>query len=287
MKSGIYGTKFLNYTKSLLFTLLIIVIVFWSSGPIFVAIASSFKSNKDIFTYKPVIIFKPVLENYIKLVSDWPVFFKALRNSIVATGLSILTVLLLALPAAYSFSRRYCRGFKSVSLFLIIVRMFPPIVITIPLYPIFRSLGLIDTPWALILVFTAFQLSISVMLLKAFIDSVPIELEEQASIDGCTGISTFFKIILPLLWPGIIAIIIFVAIFSWNDFTFSFLLTGVKAKTAPVVIGEMQGLLGTGSTMTWGMMFAASTIQFLPMLIFIWLTQKKLIGGYMLGSVKG
>jgi multiple sugar transport system permease protein len=125
------------------------------------------------------------------------------------------------------------------------------------------------------------------MLLKAFIDSVPIELEEQASIDGCTGISTFFKIILPLLWPGIIAIIIFVAIFSWNDFTFSFLLTGVKAKTAPVVIGEMQGLLGTGSTMTWGMMFAASTIQFLPMLIFIWLTQKKLIGGYMLGSVKG
>ena len=287
MKSGIIGIKCRNYTKSLLFTLLIIVIVFWSSGPIFVAIASSFKSNKDIFTYKPVIIFKPVLENYIKLVSDWPVFFKALRNSIVATGLSILTVLLLALPAAYSFSRRYCRGFKSVSLFLIIVRMFPPIVITIPLYPIFRSLGLIDTPWALILVFTAFQLSISVMLLKAFIDSVPIELEEQASIDGCTGISTFFKIILPLLWPGIIAIIIFVAIFSWNDFTFSFLLTGVKAKTAPVVIGEMQGLLGTGSTMTWGMMFAASAIQFLPMLIFIWLTQKKLIGGYMLGSVKG
>lgn len=287
MKSRIAGTRRINYFKTTLFTLLVMIIVCWSFGPILVAIVSSFKSNKDIFTYKPVIIFKPIFDNYLKLVSDWPVFFKALRNSVVTTGLSILTVLLLALPAAYSFSRRYHKGFKTVSLFLIIVRMFPPIVITIPLYPIFRSLGIIDTPWALILVYTSFQLSISVMLLKAFIDSVPIELDEQAAIDGCTGIATFVRIIFPLLWPGIIAIVIFVAIFSWNDFTFSFLLTGVKAKTAPVVIGEMQGLLGTGSTLTWGMMFAASTIQFLPMLIFIWLTQRKLIGGYMLGSVKG
>jgi multiple sugar transport system permease protein len=124
------------------------------------------------------------------------------------------------------------------------------------------------------------------MLLKTFIDGIGPEIEEQAWIDGCTRSQGFVRILLPLLAPGIIAAVIFVCVFAWNDFVFAFLLTGTRTKTAPVMISELLGGIGEGVT-EWNTVFAAATIQIVPILVFIWLIQKRLVSGFTLGSVKG
>jgi multiple sugar transport system permease protein len=258
----------------------------WSFGPIFMILLYSFKMDKDIFTYVPRIISEPVLDNYLALIQDWPEYFKSLQVSVLVTLASVVSSVLLSLPAAYAYSRLPSRRLAGTALFLVGVRMLPPIIITIPLYPILRTLGIIDTPLSLVLVYTAFQVSLSVMLLKTFIDGISIEIEEQALIDGCSRLGSFVRVVLPLMAPGIIAVSISVAIFVWNDFVFAFLLTGTRAKTAPIMIAEMRGMVGQGA-INWGTVFAGASIQLAPIMFFIWLVQKRLIGGYTLGAVKG
>lgn len=264
----------------------LLMVVIWSSGPIFLTVLSSFKMPRDIFSYVPRLLFRPVLYNYRDLITAWPSFWAALRNSAIVSLGSALLVVMLSAPAAYSYSRLKARGLSLTALFLIAVRMFPPIVITIPLYPLFRRLNLTDTPLVLIIVYATFMVSLSVWIMKSFMDSVPIELEEAAWIDGCSRIQGFLRIMFPLIAPGIIATIIFVLLFAWNDFMFAFLFTSTKAKTAPVLITEMLGAVGEGG-IDWGTVFAAATIQLVPILIFMWMIQKYLLRGMTIGAVKG
>jgi multiple sugar transport system permease protein len=258
---------------------LLALIVVWSFGPILVALLSSFKHQRDIFTYVPTVIFTPTLENYRALVTNWPGFWRSLGVSLVTTIGAATVVVLASLPAAYAYSRMISGRLAISALFLIAVRMFPPIIITIPLFPLFTEIGLIDTPIAIILVYAAFQVSMSVLLLKVFLDAVPRDIDEAAMLDGATRLQTFAYITLPQILPGIAAAIIFVTLFAWNDFLFAFLLTGTNAKTAPVQIGEMLGAVGEGSA-TWGTIFAASTVQLAPILAFVWLIQKSLLRGF-------
>lgn len=262
------------------------VCVMWSFTPIMIIILSSLKIDRDIFTYRPVLFFAPVLDNYKTLLFKWPSFWKALSSSISVTLISILVVTLLALPAAYAYSRLPSRRLSKTALLLIVVRMFPPIVITIPLFPVFNALGITDTIFSLVPLYAAFTISLSVLLLKSFIDSVPKELDEAAWIDGCGRLKSFFLIIIPVIAPGIIASVIFTFLFAWNDFVFAFLFTGTHMKTTPVIISEMLGMIGEGPV-EWGTIFAASTVQLIPALTFIWLVQKKLLAGFTMGAVKG
>jgi len=264
----------------------LLLITIWCFGPILIILFSSFKPEKEIFTYVPHLLFHPVIDNYTALIRDWPSFWIALKNSlIVVTGSSAL-VILASLPAAYSYSRMKAKGLSVTALFIIAVRMFPPIVITIPLYPLFQRFGLIDTPLALILVYSAFQVSLSTWILKSFIDSVPRELEEAAWVDGCTRSQSFVRIVMPVIAPGLVAATIFVCLFAWNDFMFALLFTGTNAKTTPVLISEMLGAVGEGG-INWGTVFAAASIQLLPILTFIWIIQKRLVQGMTIGAVKG
>lgn len=264
----------------------LIVAVILSFGPIVMIVLSSFKLERDIFTFVPRLISTPTLNNYRALIEDWPEFFRSLGTSGFVTLATSALVVILSLPAAYSYSRLRARGMSATSVFLIAVRMFPPIIITIPLYPVFRALYITDTPISLILVYAAFQVSMSVMLLKAFIDGISTEIEEQAQIDGCSRAQAFIRVVLPLMAPGVIAVIIFVSMFVWNDFVFAFLLTGTQTRTAPIVIAEMRGLIGQGA-INWGTIFAAATVQLVPILAFIWIVQKRLVGGFAIGAVKG
>jgi multiple sugar transport system permease protein len=163
--------------------------------------------------------------------------------------------------------------------------MFPPIIITIPLFPLFTNMGLIDTPITLIFVYATFMVSMSVLLLKSFIDNVPKELEEAAWLDGCGRVHGFIRIMAPNIIPGIIASIIFVTLFAWNDFMFALIFTGTKAKTAPVVVAELLGSIGIWNV-DWGMVFAAATMQLFPMLVFVWIIQKPLLRGFTTGMMK-
>lgn len=260
-------------------TVLLMLIVFWSFGPILVAIVSSFKHSRDIFTYAPTVIFEPTLDNYAALLGQWSTFWKAMGNSVIVTVGSALVVVVASIPAAYAYSRMARPAFALSALFLIAIRMFPPIIVTIPLFPMLTRLGLTDTPIALIFVYSAFMVSISVLLLKNFLDAVPREIDEAAMLDGATRVQTFIRITLPQIAPGIAASVIFVTLFAWNDFTFAFILAGTGAKTGPVILTEMMGAVGEGAA-TWGIIFAASVAQLAPILLFIWLIQKPLLRGF-------
>jgi multiple sugar transport system permease protein len=262
-----------------------LLMVFISFGPILVVILSAFKLEKEIFTFVPQLFFKPIIGNFRELITKWPDFFKSLKNSLLITlGTSVLT-LLLCIPAAYAYSRLTSKKLTKSALLLIIVRMFPPIITTIPLYPILNKIGMLDTHIVLIMIYTAFQISMSVMIFKTYIDSIPIELEEQAQIDGCSRFKAFRKIMMPLLAPGTVTALIYIILFSWNDFDFAYLMTGTATVTGSVKIAELLGIIGQGA-MQWGTIFAASTIQMLPVLIIIWILQRGIIEGYKIGAVK-
>jgi multiple sugar transport system permease protein len=127
---------------------------------------------------------------------------------------------------------------------------------------------------------------LSTFILKTFIDGVPREIEEAASIDGCGGGSRFVRVVLPLILPGVVTVAIFVTLFAWNDYMFGLILTTTRTQTAPVVLADMLAGIGEG-TATWGQVFAAATIQMLPVVVFTWLVQRQMLSAGLGGAVKG
>ncbi len=260
------------------------LVVAWSLFPIALIVLASFKPTATIFDLPPRFLFRPRLENYALLVEKWPDFFHNLGNSIIITfGATLLTVAVSTI-AGYVYSRYRGRLLTLSAFFMVFIRMFPPIVITLPLFPAMNALGLMDTHLLLILLYATFFVSLSTWIMKAFIDQIPRELEEAAFVDGATLTQTLVRVTLPLSAHGMIASAVFVFVFSWNEFLFAFIFTTTRAKTAPLVISEM---LGSVTGVDWGAVFAAATIQLVPILIFVILIQKYLVAGLTAGAIKG
>lgn len=256
----------------------------WSLAPILLVVSASFKPGKDIFAVPPRLLFAPTLANYTELFRLWPEFTRTLWNSLFITlGATVLTVLASAL-AGWVYSRRRGRVLTASAFFMVLVRMFPPIVITLPLFPVVNALKLNDTHFVLVILYSAFFVSLGTWIMKAFIDQVPRELEEAAAVDGATLWQMLRRVVLPLAVPGMTAAAVFVFIFAWNEFLFAFVFTTTKAKTAPLIISEM---LGSATGVDWGAVFAAATIQLLPIIVFVTLLQRHLIAGLTAGATKG
>lgn len=265
------------------YTLLGFFVVF-AVFPILYIILNSFKDPLSLWSYPPKIFSKVTLENYLHLTKESPRLFHSLKNSIIITFSSLLLTLILSFASAFAFSRYKSKFLQVQGLFLIIIRMFPPIVITIPLYPVLVSIGLIDNLFTLIVINCAFSISLATWMMKTFVDDVPIELEESAMIDGCSKLNAFLKITLPLAAPGIAAVAIFVAVGIWNEYTFAYIFSSSVAITAPVVIATVRAdVMGVN----WGALFAACVIQLMPMLILVMIVQKYLIKGIKTGAIKG
>lgn len=277
--------KLINKRKGirlLQFLLLLIIIVF-AVFPVFLIFLNSLKDPLDLWTYPPKLFSRLSFDNFIHLFQDNKRFISSLYNSIIVTAGALILTLLIAFPIAFSFSRYKSRFLRFPALFLLLMRMFPPIVITIPLYPFFRKLGLIDNHLSLILINTAFSLSLAVFMMKTFIDEIPIELEESAMVEGCTKWQAFVKVTLPLVLAGVTAIAIFVAIGVWNEYTFAYIFTSNSAVTAPVVITTIKSdVMGVN----WGALFASCVLHLLPMLIMVIVIHKYLIKGIASGAIK-
>ena len=265
-------------------TFVIGLLYLWSLVPVAFVVLSSFKSTPDIFAYPPKLIFTPTFENYVALVERWPDFLGTLKNSaivaVIATALTVGSSLL----AGYVYSRYRHKALAATAVFMIGIRLLPPIVITLPLFPVAGTLGLNDTYLVLILLYSAFFVSLGSLILKTFIDSIPKELDESAMIDGAGEWQILFRMILPLALQGMVAIAVFVFVYAWNEYLFAFIFTTSAAKTAPIIISEMMGSL-TG--VEWGPLFAAATVQLLPVLLFVILAQRFLVAGLTAGAVKG
>ena len=260
------------------------VLLLWSGFPIAMVILSSFKQPKNIFDYPPQFLFKPTLNNYFELSKEWPEYAMTLVNSLIITLGAVLLTVSLSFIAGYAYSRFRSKAITFSAFFLLVMRMVPPIVITIPLYPVFSALGLFDKHITLIVLYSVFFLSLGTFLMKAFIDQLPVELDESAFIDGASRLQILLRIILPLSANGLMATATFVLIFSWKEYMYALLFTTSSAKTAPLIISEM---LSSVVGVSWGPVFAAATLQLIPVLVYLLVAQGVLAKGMMVGSVKG
>jgi multiple sugar transport system permease protein len=265
-------------------TLMFALLMLWSVFPIAFIVSASFKRQNEIFVYPPTFIFWPTLDNYVKLWHEWDAFFVTLQSSlIVSVGATVLAALVSFL-AGFAYSRYASRGLAASALYMVAIRVLPPIVVTLPLFPIVDALGLSDTHIVLIILYATFWVSLFTMIMKTFIDEVPRELDEAAYMDGASEVQTLFRVIFPLTLQGMAAGAIFVFVFSWNEFLFAMIFTTQHAKTAPLIISEVMGAVdGT----EWGVLFAGVTLQLLPVLLLVTLAQRLLIAGLTAGSVKG
>jgi ABC-type glycerol-3-phosphate transport system permease component len=237
----------------------------------------------DIFALPPVLAFKPTFENYTGLLqSQNPPFLKDFINSlIVALGSTVISLVLGSL-AAYGFSRYQIKGGGFALGWILSLRFFPVVAMTIPIYVLFKLIGLLDKHIPLILVYCIFNISFTVWFLKGFFDEIPASLEEAARLDGYPPFQVFLKVALPLVVPGIMTAAIFCLIQSLNEFLIALSLTQRAAETAPVGLAKLQTAVGPD----WGKMSAASTIMMLPVLIFTILVRNELIRGMSFGRLK-
>lgn len=265
-------------------TVAVALIVVWSAFPIAFIALSSFKPGRDIFAVPPKFVFTPTFAHYANLWERWGSFFEGLWNSLIVTvGAALLAVAASSL-AGFAYSR-YRSGWLSGSIFfLICIRLIPPIVVTLPLFPIVNWLGLNDTHLILIVLYATFSVSLGTVLMRTFIDQIPRDLDEAAIIDGAGPLTVLYKIILPLTAPGMLAVAVFVVVYAWNEFLFAFIFTATKAKTAPFVLSEM---ISSVDGVDWGVLFAASTVQLLPVLLFVIFMNRFLVAGLTAGATKG
>lgn len=260
------------------------LILIWSLVPILFIVVSSVKPSNAIFAVPPRFFFEPTFAHYVSLWVHWRPFFGGLLNSLVVTaGATILAVVASAL-AGFAYSRYRGRRMASSAAFLVITRLIPPIVLTLPLFPIVNWLGIEDTRLALVLLYATFFVSLGSLLMRAFIDQIPREIDQAAMIDGAGRLTMLWRIILPLAGPGMLAVGVFVIVFAWNEFIFAFVFTSTNARTAPLVLSQMTSSF---DGVHWGVLFAAATVQLLPVLIFVVLTQKVLVAGLTTGATKG
>jgi multiple sugar transport system permease protein len=265
-------------------TAAVAAILLWSLFPIGFMVLSSLKPAREIFAVPPSFAFAPTMEHYLALASRWPDFFRGLGNSlIVATGATLLTVLVSTM-AGYAYSRFRSPAMTRSASFLVAVRLLPPVVLVLPLFPLVNRLGLGDTHIVLIVLYATFFVSLGTLLMRAFIDKIPVELDEAALVDGAGRAAVAIRIVAPLALPGMLALSVFTIVFAWNEFLFAFVFASTRAKTAPLIVSEM---LGSFDGVDWGVLFAAATIQLLPILAFVCAMQRYLVAGLTSGATKG
>jgi multiple sugar transport system permease protein len=261
---------------------IIALVLFVSAAPYIWLIATSLKVRADIFTIPPVWIFRPTLNSY-KVVFIEKGFIFTLRNSIIVALGTTAFSLAVGVPAAYSFSRYKMTGGSYLTFLILFTYMCPPIVLAVPFFILFKTLGLFDTPLALIIAYTTFNLAFVVWIMKGFFDEVPKSIDQSALVDGCTPFAAFRDVVLPLVAPGMAATSIFCFLASWNEFLYALTLTAYHSKTLPVAIPGLVTVRGT----FWNEIGAVAVTITILALIFAFVVQKHLVRGLTFGAVKG
>jgi sorbitol/mannitol transport system permease protein len=260
-------------------------VVAWLVGlgfffPVLWMVLTAFKQENEAATNPPTFFFTPTLDQF-KAVFDQGIG-PAMLNSLFATGISTLLVLLLGVPAAFALSLRPVRKTSDALFFFMSTKMLPVVAAILPLYVIVSNIGLLDNIWALIIMYTSMNLPIAVWMMRSFFLEVPGELLEAASLDGASLWRSVREVILPLVSPGIAATALICVIFAWNEFFFAVNLTAVNAQTMPVYL---VGFIA-GEGQYWAVLSAAATITALPVILCGWFAQNKLVRGLSFGAIK-
>ena len=257
--------------------------------PIFWMVSTAFKPDTEWYTLTPhPLPSHPTLSNF-RTVLDGSViglpYWNFLKNSLFVTVVAVVASALIALLAAIAVARFRFRFRTTYLIMLLIVQMLPQQALVISLFIDFRSLNLLDSLVGLILVYTAFALPVTIWMLRNFVAAVPRELEEAAAVDGAGPIRIFWRILLPLVAPGLVATSVFAFIFAYNEFIFALTFLGTDSAkfTLPIYVQYFYGRNGA----QWGPIMAASTLFTIPVMTFFLLVQRRLRAGLVAGAVKG
>jgi ABC-type glycerol-3-phosphate transport system permease component len=252
--------------------------------PLLWMLSTSFKPSAEIFATPPAIVpTHPTLDNFIRLLGDTN-FLLFFRNSVVVSLSTVLLTLSVSACGAYGLTRFSFPGREKVAGLILLTYMFAPIMIIIPFYILVKQLGIVNTRLALVLSYTTFCLPFCLWLLRAFFQSIPLELEEAALVDGAHRGRAVWHVVLPLALPGLIAAGIFTFILAWNDFLFALvLITSDELKTLPVGVND----LFNATIVDWGLIMAAGVMITAPAVAFFVAVQRYLIQGWGAGGVKG
>ncbi len=279
-------------------TVLAVAVVALFVFPLYYWTTTAFKDAREIFNIPPnVWTFDPTLKNFEEVfgislgflrqqevLPGGGNFYMAPRlwdSIVVALGSTALAIAISVL-AAYALSRMDFRGRHAFVGWVLSTRMMPPVAVAIPMFFIYKDIGLMDSYLGIILMHTLINLPLGVLLLKSFFDDIPKEIDESALIDGASRFLVFRRVILPMAKGGIAATAVLCFIFSWTEFIFVLTLTQTGLKTVPVVSSSFVTSTGTA----WGNMAALGVAAMVPAFLFILLVQKQLVRGLTLGSLK-
>lgn len=275
MKRGSLAGAIAGYTVLVVSALLAIFPLFW-------VLLTSFKNPADAqASASQAFDFEATVENYAQLFTD-PGFRSALVASIVITVVSTLLVAVIATLGGYAFARLRFRGRRLLAVIMVCVQIIPGIVLVIPLYHLVSQLGLYDQWLPIMLILATLNIPFATWLTMAFFQSMPIEIEEAALIDGTNQVQLFRYVLLPMVAPGIATAAIFTCIAVWNSFLIPLILGQARAQTLTVYAAQFI----TFQEVNWGPLSAAAVLIFAPIVLFVLVTQRALVQGLTAGSVK-
>lgn len=274
--------------KGFLVRCILIIFFMWILFPYLWMLISSFKFQNEIFRMPPTFLpSKPTLQNYgqaLDMIEPISGISRGLCNSTIVAITSTMVVLLLSIFAGYGLGRIKFFLRRPLLMSMLFLGTLPAIVLVLPIYLLMQSANFLDKKSSLIIVYTAFNLPFAVWLLSVLFQSVPYEIEEAGTIDGCTKLGLLLRIVLPLSLPAVVIVGVIVFLNCWNEFLFALILGSSPAvKTAPVLLSEMKSIHYT----RWSVMTAGAVLQTLPPLIIVLILQKFIVRGLTLGAVRG
>lgn len=276
-----------SMARRLVSDLVIVLVTFTALGlmafPFIWVVLTSVKTDAEIFSDTLRIIPQSVsLDNYSVLFQDTN-FGTYIRNSIITCVSATFVSVIIALVAAYGFSRYRFRGRNLLLLSVIATQLFPFVILISPIYGIFFRIGLVNSYVGLIISYVAITIPFSIFLLIGYFDTIPRDLDEAAVIDGASPVAVLFRIILPVAWPGVVVVTIYGFVQAWDEFLFALvLMTQEDRKTVPVGLASFFGEY----TSQWNLVMSASVISTLPTLLLFLFLQRRLVSDLTAGAVK-
>ncbi len=266
----------------ILITMTVLVLI-----PVVAGSLTAFKPQIIWISSPPIWLFEPTLENFEFVLitrQNW----RHLRNSLIISIGSVVIALVLGVPAAYGFARFRFRGSRGLMQWLISLRMIPPIVVGLPFYAMFlfleraTNIGLRDTHFGLILTYQTFLLPLVIWMMRGYFAELPAAMEESAMVDGYTRIGALVRVVLPVVWPGIVATALLNFIFAWNEFFLALILSGNNTSTLPMAAGTYV----VRARVEWGNLFAVNLIIMMPVIVLTIILRQQLVKGLTFGILE-
>lgn len=275
--------KFKRHLTRTLLRMCLVAFTVLTLGPVLWAVVTSFLPLVSLTSKVPDLNpLNATFENYILVFDSSRGLLLGLKNSLIIAFFTSAVGLTVGSMAAYALARLNIPGSNRILLMILATQMFPGIVIAIPLFLVMSRIGLIDTHFGLIVVYLSFILPIVIWILKGFFESIPMELERAAAVDGATPIQTFRHVVLPISLPPLFATGVFAFIESWNEFFFAIIMTRINVKTASIAIAEFSGQYRT----LYGQMLASAVLASLPVVILAIIFRRFILEGFVEGAIK-